>query len=204
MLTLPILKAMKRAGLGIVMTLLLISLGYGAYSLGRSLQAKPELAGTQLETPVDVNEVALVNADGETVALQDYAGKQLLVFFGFTRCPDVCPITLSRVAKIYEDLKEPEAVQVVMITVDPTNDTPELTHQYASAFNANFVGLGGDNSAIAQAAKTFFVGYNDSGDGQIAHTDALFLVDGKGKLQLVYAQDKLSALESDLAQILGS
>ena len=194
---------MKRAGLSIVITLLLVGLGYGAYSLGRSLQAKPELGGTQLETPVEVGEVALVNAEGAAVELQDYAGKQLLVFFGFTRCPDVCPLTLSKVAKIYEDLGTPEDVQVVMITVDPANDTPEVTHRYASAFNPDFVGLGGDNGAIAQAAKTFFVGYNDSGDGQIAHTDALFLVDKKGNLQLVYSQDNLSALESDLSQILG-
>lgn len=194
---------MKRVGLGVLAALLLVGLGYSAYNLGRSFQSPPELAGTRLETPVDVRNVSLVNAEGKTVTLQDYAGKDLLVFFGFTHCPDVCPLTLSRVAKIYDALDHSDAVQVIMITVDPANDTPELTHQYANGFHPDFVGLGGDNSAIAQAAKTFFVGYNASDSGQIAHTDALFLVDKKGKLQVVYSQDKLSALEVDLAQILG-
>ena len=180
------------------------ALGYGAFSLGSALRPAPDLSGTVLENPVNVRGVSLTNAAGEAVTLSDYEGRNLLVFFGFTRCPDVCPLTLSRLAKIYTDLGEPEDLDIMMITVDPVNDTPEVTHAYASAFHPSFTGLSGDEEAIISATKTFFVGARDAGNGQFAHTDAALLVDPKGFFKAVYTQDTLDGLEGDLRTLLGS
>ena len=188
---------MKRGQRYALTLLVLLGLGYGAYVLGDSLRPQAELSGTVLQNPVDVSQVALTNAGGEQIALSGYAGQTALVFFGFADCPDVCPVTLSRLAKIYEDLGEPDDVQVVMITVNPAVDTPERTQRYASGFHPDFVGLSGNDTAIAEAAKTFFAGYSANGN-EVVHTDYVFLVDEQGMLQAVYAQDALQNLESDL------
>ena len=188
---------MKRGPLYLLALVALVGLGYGAYVLGDSLRPKAELSGTVLQNPVDVSQVALTNAAGEKVALEVYAGQTTLVFFGFADCPDVCPVTLSRLAKVYEALGEPDDLKVVMITVNPAVDTPERTQQYASGFHPDFVGLGGNDTAIAEAAKSFFAGYNQNGN-EVVHTDYVFLVNKQGMLQAVYGQDALQGLETDL------
>lgn len=188
---------MKRIPLLFLAVILLLGLGYGAYTLGR-LASKPELGGTVLQNPVDVRGVSLTGAAGKPVAFDDFQNQLTLVFFGYTRCPDVCPVTLARLAKMYRDLGEPSDLQVVMVTVDPGNDTPELTQRYATSFHPDFVGLGGSNAQVATAARTFFVGYG-AGDKPVAHTDAVLLVDPEGHLRAVYGQDNLEALPRDMA-----
>ena len=90
--------------------------------------------GTALDNPVQVGDFTLTSASGEAV-LSDWRGKYLLVFFGFTRCPDVCPLTLGRLAKTYRDLGEPEDVQVVMVSFDPETDTPARLERYLEGFH---------------------------------------------------------------------
>ncbi|CAN5863313.1 hypothetical protein BH24DEI2_BH24DEI2_06100 [soil metagenome] len=192
---------MRRTPLFFLAALMLLGLGYGAYTLGR-LAAKPELGGTALQNPVDVREVTLTGADGRTVTFGDFEGETVLVFFGYTRCPDVCPVTLARLAKLYHDAGEPTGLKIVMVTVDPANDTPEVAQQYAASFQPDFVGLGGSNAQIAAAAKTFFVGLGANGE-PIAHTDAVFLVDRQGEFRTVYSQANLEALAADLASLGG-
>lgn len=162
----------------------------------------PEYYGTVLDKPPLVAPFELTAAGGERVTLERWRGELLLVFFGFTRCSDVCPLTLGRLAKVYQDLGEPEGVQVVMITVDPQHDTPELTQRYASSFNPSFVGLGGSSSDIADAARTFFVGYRGLDDEDFLHTDSVALIDREGRLRLIYGQDKVARLAEDLPRIL--
>lgn len=156
--------------------------------------------GTALDTPVLVDDFTLTSAGGKA-ALSDWRGKYLLVFFGFTECPDVCPLTMGRLANIYRDLGEPEGVQVVMVSVDPETDTPARVQRYVESFHPSFVGLTGSTSDIAEAARTFFVGYRQLGEG-VAHTAYVTLLDREGKMRLVYAQDKVPRLEDDLKAIL--
>lgn len=158
------------------------------------------LYGTALDTPVQVDDFTLTSVGGKA-ALSDWRGKYLLVFFGFTECPDVCPLTMGRLAKIYRDLGEPEDVQVVMVSVDPETDTPARVRRYVESFHPSFVGLTGSTSDIAKAARTFFVGYRQLGEG-VGHTDYVTLLDREGKMQLVYAQDKVPRLGDDLGTIL--
>lgn len=182
--------------------MLLAVLSYGAFSLGRALRPAPELAGTPLQRPVAVGDVSLVNGGGEVVRLGDYRAPVKLIFFGFTRCPDVCPLTMNRLASIYRDLGEPESVQVIMITVDPAFDTPEVVHRYASAFHPSFVGLSGSNTEIARAAQTFFVGYQSVDDANFTHTDAVFVVDRSNHFSRIYNQSNVRYLANDLMVLL--
>ena len=164
----------------------------------------PEFYGTPLDNPVQVAPFTLTDAQGERVTLKQWRGDMLLVFFGFTRCPDVCPLTLGRLAKVYKDLGEPEDLHVVMITVDPQHDTPKLTQRYASGFNPDFIGLSGSSSDIAHAAKTFFVGYRGLEDSGFLHTDSVALLDREGKMRFIYGQDKVARLSEDLPRMLAS
>jgi protein SCO1 len=172
--------------------------GFSWFELNRS--TAKGFHGTALDTPVLVGDFALSSAGGKA-ALSDWRGKYLLVFFGFTECPDVCPLTMGRLAKIYRDLGEPEDVQVVMVSVDPETDTPARVQRYVESFHPSFVGLTGSTSDIAEAARTFFVGYRQLGEG-VGHTDYVTLLDREGKMRLVYAQDKMPRLAEDLGAVL--
>ncbi len=185
------------AAIGIVAALLA---GFSYWQL-RAASA-PEFYGTALDNPPLIAPFELTDARGERVTLSRWRGDIVLVFFGFTRCPDVCPLTLGRLAKVYEDLGKPEDVQVVMVTVDPQHDTPEATHEYARSFEPSFVGLGGSSADIADAARTFFVGYRDLGNRDFLHTDSVALLDREGKMRLIYGQDKVARLTEDLSRIL--
>ncbi len=184
------------------MAIALAAAGFAAYSLGVILRPAPELHGTQLSDPIDVGHLELVAADGQTVRLGDFGGITA-VFFGYTRCPDICPMTMALLAEAYEDLGAPDGLNVVMITVDPGFDTPGMTHAYASGFHGDFTGLSGSNLQVAAAAGAFYVGYNDTHDGMI-HTDALMLVDESGRFRMVYTADSVPAVAPDLRRILAS
>jgi protein SCO1 len=182
---------------------LLAAAGAGAYLLGVALAPAPALAGTVLQNPPTVGHHPLVDPTGREVTVVEAAGgaRVTLVFFGFTRCPDVCPITMARLAKVYTDLGEPDDVRVIMITVDPEADTPEIVGRYAAAFHPSFIGLSGSSGQVAVAARAFFVGYADVGGGQFTHTEVVAVVDRQGRLRYVYGNDKVPRLEADLAQL---
>ena len=173
---------------------------FSFYQINRT--SSEELYGTVVDSKPVVGEIELTNGDGERVKLSDYRGEVLLVFFGFTNCPDVCPLTMGRLAKMYEDMGEPDDVQVAMITVDPAHDTPQVLANYVENFNPDFVGLGGSQEDIANAAKTFFVGYQGIADKQFMHTDTVALLDREGRMRLVYGQDKVQHIEDDLKTVL--
>lgn len=185
---------------------LLAVAGVGAYGLGAWLRPAPALAGTPLERPPSLDDVRFLRAGGSAGAprattLAEAGGELTLLFFGYTRCPDVCPLTLSRLARMYRDWGEPDGVRVVMITLDPEHDTPELVQRYAAGFHPDFVGLTGDDAAIATAARRFYIGANELPDGTLAHTDAVAVVDRRGRMRYVYSQTNLAALGDDLPRL---
>ena len=184
-----------------VVALLLV--GFSLYGINRA-EAR-DFYGTPLNEPVTVPATPLTAADGARVTLPDtWRGDVVLLYFGFTSCPDVCPLTLGRLAKIYEDLGKPEGVQVVMVTVDPEHDTPERTQSYAGAFDPSFVGLSGSAADIARAAKNVYVGFGGIGEASFTHTDAVIVLDREGRMRFVYGQDKVLYLENDLPKILAA
>lgn len=181
---------------------LLVVAGVGAYVLGTSLRPQPEPAGTALTEPVPVSGLELVDQHGHTFDLaDDLEGDVALVFFGFTRCPDVCPFTMAQLSSVYSELGEPDDLKVVLVTVDPEHDTPEVVGGYVERFDPSFIGLTGTNSQIAAAAKTFFVGYGGAGVDTV-HTEYVTVLDRQGRMRYVYGSDVVRSLARDLPNLM--
>jgi len=133
---------------------------------------------------------ALTDHTGAPRTLADYRGKAVVLFFGYTQCPDVCPTTLAALAEAMQQLG-PEAarVQVLFVTVDPERDTAELLASYVTAFNPTFAGLSGDADATARVAKEFKILYQKQpgrtpGSYTMDHSAGTFVFDPQGRLRL--------------------
>ena len=133
---------------------------------------------------------SLKDHNGKPVTLESYKGKVVVMFFGFTQCPDVCPTTMAEMAQVMQELG-PQAndVQVLFATLDPERDTPELLKQYVPAFDKRFTGLYGTPAEIAQTAKEFKVFYQkvpgkDPANYSIDHTAGSYVFDKQGKVRL--------------------
>jgi len=133
---------------------------------------------------------ALTEASGKPITLGDFKGKVVVLFFGFTHCPDVCPGTLAELALVKKALgPDGDRMQVVFVTLDPERDTPAVLKEYVPAFDPSFIGLYGDPDAIARAAKDFKVFYRKVPGASpesytLDHTAAAFVFDPAGRLRL--------------------
>lgn len=195
---------MPRTARYLLLAVGLAAAGFVAYTAGRWAAPPPDRAATVLDTPQDAAGLELTRArDATRVRLGDLADDAAwtLVFFGFVDCPDVCPLTMARLAETYRDLGEPDDLQVVMVTVDPERDGPERLRAYVEGFHPDFEGLTGSSQDVATAARTFFIGYNDAA-GAIVHTEAVGLVDDEGRLRGVYGQGSLGGIGDDLVDLL--
>lgn len=166
------------------------------------LRPAAPVAGTELNNPVPVSGLDLVNHRGQVVDLaDDFSGDVTLVFFGYTRCPDICPLTMARLAQAYGQLERTDGLKVVMVTVDPGHDTPEVLGDYVQRFHPDFIGLTGSNNQIAEAAKTFFVGY--AGEAPtVAHTDMVMVLDRAGNMRYMYGTEAVISIGEDLPGLL--
>lgn len=131
---------------------------------------------------------SLVDGQGKPVSDRDFRGRFMLVYFGYTMCPDVCPTTLNQVAEALDKLgPKAERVQPVFITLDPERDTPAVVKQYTAAFTPRLVGLTGTSEQIAQVAREYRVYYaihrtgNGSQDYTVDHSSVLYLMDPNGR-----------------------
>jgi len=144
----------------------------------------------------------LTGPEGKTVSLEDFRNKVVLIYFGYTFCPDVCPITLSNLKLLMLDLGEKaEDVQVIFISIDPERDTYEKLKNYVPYFHPTFIGLTGseaDLAAVAKKYQTFYLKQRvESEAGYLmAHTDVVILVDQngryRGRYKSKYDLDKLT------------
>jgi protein SCO1/2 len=145
---------------------------------------------TRVRPAAPAPSLQLTNQDGRPFDLASLRGRPVLLSFGYTHCPDVCPTTLSELAAAMEKLgPAAKDVQVLFVTVDPARDTPALLGQYVPAFNPSFVGLYGDAAALERTAKEFRVLYQKQ-EGQtpesytMDHSAGTFVFDPKGRLRL--------------------
>ncbi len=143
---------------------------------------------------VAITDFTLVNQFGELARLSDFRGKLTVLFFGYTHCPDVCPVTLAQMRRVQEMLgTDAEKVNFVFISVDGERDTPERLLQYLANFRANFVGLTGEEATIRTVIEAFNGVYeiNNPGgmleDYTVDHTASTFLLDAEGNWQRTYA-----------------
>ncbi len=163
----------------------------------------PDITGAEFARHLD-----LPDADGRMRSLADWKGKIVVVFFGYTQCPDFCPTTLAELAQIKKSLGATgDRVQVVFVTVDPERDTPEILKAYVGNFGPDFVGLRGSLEQTAAAAKEFKVFYakvpgKTPGSYSMDHSAASFVFDPAGKVRLYvpYGGDP-KVVAADLQQL---
>lgn len=133
----------------------------------------------------------LTDHAGQSRRLADFKGKAVVLFFGYTQCPDVCPTTLASMrdvlARLGDDAKR---VQVVFVTLDPVRDTPEVLAEYVKAFHPSFIGLHGDEATTAAVARDFKVFYakqagSTAGSYSIDHSTGSYAFDPQGRLRLL-------------------
>jgi protein SCO1/2 len=173
--------------------------------------AKPlGFKGTSYSEPYPTApKIELIKSNGEVFRLSDQKGKIVLLFFGYTSCPDVCPTTLAELKLVMDDLGDKaESVQVIFVSVDPVRDTPEKIQKYVEHFNPGFVGLSGTTDGL----KSIWADYgifrevvqSDSALGYIVnHTARTYLIDADGNLRLSYGfQTPVEDIVSDLNTLL--
>jgi protein SCO1/2 len=133
---------------------------------------------------------ALTDHTGRARTLADFRGKAVVVFFGYTQCPDVCPTTLAALADAMQRLgSDAASVQVLFVTIDPERETAELLSRYVTAFNPAFLGLYGDAEATARTAKEFKILYQKQpgktpDSYTMDHSAGTFVFDPQGRLRL--------------------
>jgi protein SCO1/2 len=178
-------------GLG---SLLLVAL----VTLGVFLFGKPEsFRGTTYVEPYpEASNIALTRADGSSFQLSQMREKIVLLFFGYTSCPDICPTTLAELNQALEklDQNDGDRVQVVFVTVDPQRDTPERTQVYVNNFNPDFIGLSGTEEELSAVWDDFAV-FRETVEGASAagylvnHTARVTLIDGNGNIRISFGFD---------------
>jgi protein SCO1/2 len=187
----------------------LLSLGVASAALLAACgqPAPPPFHGIDLTGATYATDFRLQAPDGRERTLADFRGQAVLVFFGFTQCPDVCPTALARAAEVKQLLgADGQRFQTLFITVDPERDTPEVLQAYTAAFDPSFLGLSGDLERTAQTAKDFKVYYKKVVTGSsytMDHTSLSYLYDPQGKLRLALRHEQ-SAQEyaDDLRRLL--
>jgi protein SCO1/2 len=155
-------------------------------------------------------ELALTGHDGKPRTLADFRGKAVVLFFGFTHCPDICPTTLADVSGALKKLGgEAARVQVLFVTLDPERDTPGILAKYVTAFHPDFLGLYGDAAATQRTAKEFKIFYEKRAGGApgaytIDHSGQSYVLDPQGRMRLVIRHDRIAQdLADDLKSLLG-
>jgi len=150
----------------------------------------PAFKGIDITGAEYAKELALTDPDGRRRSLAEFKGQVVVVFFGFTHCPDVCPTTMAELALVKRQLgADGQRLQAVFVTVDPERDTPELLKAYVTNFDPGFVALRGTPEETAAAAKHFKVFYakvpgKTEGSYTVDHTAGAYVFDPQGRVRL--------------------
>lgn len=156
-------------------------------------------------------EFTLTSDQGRSVRAADYRGDIILLYFGYTHCPDVCPTTMARLASVTQRLgKAADRVRILFVSVDPARDTPTLMQRYVSAFDSHAVGLTGSGDAIEALAKRYRVAYQEEkgdahGNYEVTHSSGVYIFDKDGHARLLATpDDSVEAITHDVRQLLQS
>lgn len=142
--------------------------------------------------PVALPTPALVGPDGKPFTVAALAGRWVWLYFGYTNCPDVCPVAMSFMADEYKRLKHPEQVQVLFVSVDPKRDDPKRLADFAHYHDPRFMGVSGPRPAIDALAHAVNAAYvidkpeKPGGGYAVSHTNLIFLVDPQGRQVATY------------------
>ena len=168
----------------------------------------PKFRNTDITGAEYARGFSLTDHTGKARTLADFRGKVVVVFFGYARCPDVCPTTMVEMKQVMQNLgSEADKVQVLFVTLDPERDTAAVLSQYVPAFDTRFLGLYGDAEATLKTAKEFKVFFEKRAgatpDGYtIDHTAASYVFDPAGRLRLYVKHDQIGTLVDDIRALL--
>ncbi len=173
--------------------------------------AKPSFNAADITgAPGIANDFRLTDHTGKNRTMADFRGKVVVMFFGFTHCPDVCPTTMSEMKRVMALMgKDSERVQVLFVTVDPKRDTPELLAKYVPSFHPTFLGLSGSEEATAKVARDFQIIYRvqpgkTADSYTLDHSAGTMVFDPNGQLRLMIGYQLLTPeqIAADLKRLL--
>ena len=151
----------------------------------------------------------LTDQNGHTVHADDYSGKVVMLFFGFSHCQMVCPATLGKLTAVLDNIgKQADGARVLFVSVDPHRDTPARLAEYTSAFAHQVIGLTGTQRQLRTLARRYRVAFSygkgyPNGNYPVYHSGAVFVFDGKGKVRLLFTQsDRTGDVSDDLRRLL--
>ncbi|MDP1559538.1 MAG: SCO family protein [Nitrosomonas sp.] len=152
-------------------------------------KVEPEFLSTNIAGASFGQDFHLVDHAGTLHSLADFKDKVVVIFFGYTQCPDMCPVTMGLLAEAMKQIgNEAQRVQVIFITLDPARDTPDILEQYVTSFDPNFIGLTGNENTIKATAADFKVHSQKNPAGSdiqsVDHSTGTYLFDTQGKIRL--------------------
>jgi protein SCO1/2 len=160
-----------------------------------STEADVPTAGTLIDPPKPLSDFTLASSQGgKPLSLSALRGKPVLLYFGYTFCPDICPTTLSEFIRVKKDLGDKaEQLTVLMVSVDPERDTPAVLERYMKAFDPSFIGMTGDEATLRRIGGEYGLFYQrhavsgSSATYLMDHSAAAYLIDQQGQLRIVYS-----------------
>lgn len=160
--------------------------------------ADQSFTGTSYDPPDPAADFSLIDHEGRSVSVEDYRERALLMFFGYTHCPDVCPITLQKLSRIVGEMDvDTTDLRILLVTVDPERDTPEVLAEYVRRFGPFPIGLTGDSAALEQVRSSYGIyadaPMDDHQHGQmveISHTTAVLGIDRSGDRRVLLPMDQ--------------
>ena len=170
---------------------------------------EPEFLSTDITNASFGRDFKLSDHNGDIRSLADFKDKVVVLFFGYTNCPDICPGIMAKLAGTLKKLgNDSNHVQVLFVSIDPKHDTPALLKQYVSTFNPTFIGLSGDLQTTKNIAKEFKIAFQkQTGTTQdsyiMEHSTGVYIFDPKGKLRL-YASSgtNMDIISHDILELL--
>ena len=193
-----------------LLTALMLSVAVLAAGCDKLSSRTPAFVNTDITGLDYAKGFSLTDHTGKPRTLQDFRGKLVVLFFGYTQCPDVCPTTMAKMATVMKELgPASKDVQVLFVTLDPERDTQELLAAYVPAFHPSFVGLYGDKEATDRTAREFKVFYSKTPSGDdpknytVDHMAGSYVFDREGRVRLLVRHEaEPGVIASDLRQLL--
>ena len=163
--------------------------------------ARPSLHGAVIDPPMQAADIRLQDYNNQNFALSGLRGKVVLLYFGYTNCPDECPLTMAHLKLAMDQLGDSaNNVRVIMVTTDPKRDTPQVLRSWLTKFSPDFIGLAGSQDALAQVWKDYGVTVLDSGE---THSYFIYVIDQAGRFRETFLPDSQPAdIAADVRLIL--
>jgi protein SCO1 len=161
------------------------------FTISACSPTKPVFKGGAINPPFPAAEIKLTDHNGQPFTLSGQRGKVVLVYFGYTNCPDECPLTMAHVNQALQSIGDSaKNVQVVMVTTDPERDTSQVLKDYMANFNPTFLGLTGTTEELQKVWSDYGVTVEDGGE---THSTFLYVIDPAGNLRETFLPDSVPA-----------